>query len=684
MSLTGSSIVGSSKTYDDNDQISNYDGAGGTVAVTVDGTVSATGSGAYGVFAQSSGTSRGKVSVDIAGAVYGNAAGVAIANAGSGSQVTVEAGGTLAGGCAGASAASCTLSGYALLAMTNEAQGLALVNNGGTVIGSIAGAGNATSGATAAALGPAASATTPSLTFVNHGTFFAGRELTNVAMEDHGTTNIGTQAGTFGEVVMTGSSYRYDAGARLVVDADFVQGKSDVIRLVDSSWGSITGRAEPLGVLLNSAYLMPGSRLTVLTQAGTSTTASNTPFAVLSASPAFSYALARSEGAGAVAYTIEAKANSSPARCRFTRTSARWPGLPPAGVGCRTGTTEREDARQPVRHAVADESSYEPTISGLIGTMPVIQAAAAPLAAQSFLFNMASCATFEDSGVSLHERPCAWNRVVGGKSRVDAGDTFGYERKFVSWQGGGQMALGDGWFVGGGIAYDDNRFADLQPDESASGHGLLAGVSLKRETGPWVLSATVAGGNSWVDATRTFSLPGAGGGTPVNYTANASNRTAFVDAKLRATYAIALDGAYVRPALDLDVMYTRMGGYNESGADIFSLNVGASSQTLFIATPAVEAGVRLALDPRTTMRVYGMAGFSVLSRDSFSAEAALGGVPGAGTFAIAAPIPDAFGKAALGVELFNANGLEARLQYNADFGARYFGQAATFRVGYSF
>ena len=687
VSLANSSLVGSNNNYSDNGQVSSYDGAGGTVAVTVDGTVSAVGNGAYGVFAQSSGTSRSKVTVDIDGAVYGNAAGVAIANAGSGSQVTVNASGTLAGGCTGASAASCTAGGYALLGMTKESQGLTLVNNGGTVVGSMAGTSATSAAATSSAMaapGPAVPVTA-GLTFINHGSFFAGREISNVAIQDYGITNIGTQAGAVSDIVMSGGSYRYDSGARIVVDADFVQGRSDVIHLVNSSWAPLEGSAEPLKVVLNSAYLMPGTRLTVLTQAGQGAADTRTPLAVLSPSPAFSYALGRSEGAERVAYAIEAKADFTPDAVPLHRNERALAGYLQRVWDTGTGTAEQKTlANLYARLAVTEAARYEPTLSGLIGTMPVIQAAAAPLAAQSFLFNMASCATFQEGGMTLQERACAWNRVVGGESRVDAGDTFGYERKFVSWQGGGQVALGNGWFVGGGIAYDDNRFADLQPDERASGHGLLAGVSLKRETGPWVVSATIAGGNTWVDASRSFSLPGAGGGAPVSYTASTSNRTAFVDAKLRTTYAMALDGAYVRPALDLDVMYTRMGGYQESGADIFSLNVGASSQTLFMATPAVEAGVRRALDGRTTMRAYGMAGFSVLSKDGFSAAAALAGVPGAGTFDITAPIPDAFGKAALGVELFNVNGLEARLQYNADFGARYFAQAATFRLGYSF
>ena len=56
----------------------------------------------------------------------------------------------------------------------------------------------------------------------------------------------------------------------------------------------------------------------------------------------------------------------------------------------------------------------------------------------------------------------------------------------------------------------------------------------------------------------------------------------------------------------------------------------------------------------------------------------------AGSFDITAPIPDDFGKAVLGVELFRRGGLEARLQWNADFGDKYFAQAGALRIGYNF
>lgn len=508
--------------------------------------------------------------------------------------------------------------------------------------------------------------------------------MTNVALEDHGTTYVGVRAGTIAETVLTNSTYRYDGSARLVLDADFLHGQADAIRLVGSSWGALAGTGAPLKATVNTAYLMP-ARLIVLTQDAASTVDSAAPIAVASSSPVFSYVVTPAAGPQGTTYGLEARARFAPAGLALhdneRAVAAYLQGIWDDGVAT---PAQKTLANTFARLATVDAAGYEAALSGFVGRMPVVQAAAAPLAAQSFLFNMASCATFADAGVALRERPCVWNRVIGGESRVDTGDPAGYVRRFVSWQGGGQVALGGDWFVGGGIAYTDDRYSDLQPNESASGHGFLAGVSVKRQSGPWVLSATLAGGNAWADASRTFALPGVAGSSPLTYTANASNRTAYVDGKLRATYAIALDGAYLRPALDLDVVYTRMGGYRETGADLYSLDVAAGSQTLFMATPALEAGTRVALDAAGALRVYGMLGLSLLSKDGFSASAALAGVPGGGTFDITAPIPAVFGKAAVGVELFRDGGIEARLQYNADFGSGYVGQAATFRLGYNF
>ncbi|MCX7113897.1 MAG: autotransporter outer membrane beta-barrel domain-containing protein [Proteobacteria bacterium] len=298
-----------------------------------------------------------------------------------------------------------------------------------------------------------------------------------------------------------------------------------------------------------------------------------------------------------------------------------------------------------------------------------------------------SCPTFRGEGAGMGERTCAWNRIIYGRMNYDRGQTLGYNRGDVSYQFGGQMELEDDWFLGGSLAYEDNWFSGTTTPESAYANGLLLGLALKHQNGPWLLSASVAGGNLWNNGSRLVNLPGSSGTNPLFLQAKSSNEVGFFDSKLRGSYECAFKDWYLRPTMDLDLITTILGGYRESGAGLYNLNVNGTTHVLFMATPLAEAGQRFDF-PDTwggiNLRTYAQLGMSVLSNDRWNASASFAGVPTGGKFNLTAPMPQAFGKAAVGVEVFRTGGLEAKLQWNGDFSSDFFSQYGSFKVGYNF
>ncbi|WP_262966270.1 autotransporter outer membrane beta-barrel domain-containing protein [Methylobacter psychrophilus] len=668
VSLGNSSLIGSAAQYDATKTSKDYSSAGLPIIITVDGTVSATGAGAYGIFAQSIGSVNEMVEITINGKVYGNAAGVVIAG-GDGvvgvSTLMINQGGVLAGGCTAVD--NCNGNGYAFLQPTGNLAFTDIINQG-TVIGSIDPPPNAVS-------------------FNNYGTYFSGSEVTNIDFNDYGTTYLGTQAGKITDLVMTGVNYNYNANTRMVVDADFVTGISDTLRLNNTTFNSVDSNPKPLTVHLNTNVMVPNKTITVLTHSADSSFNAVQPIQVENQSLISSYNVNQNNIGGVNNYSIATKANFSPNSVGLhanEQSLARY-----FQNTWDTGTPEQQAGlgNTFARLSNANANNYEQALSSMTSSLATAQAATTPMLVQSFMANMMSCPTFKGSGVSMGESTCVWNRVILGRMNYDDNKTLGYKRSNVSYQFGGQMELKEDWFLGGSVAYEENWLDGTTTSESANGSTLLLGLAMKHQSGPRMLSASVAGGNIWNNGSRLVNLPGTDTMNPLLMQAKSNNEIGFFDTKLRGSYEFAFTGWYLRPTMDLDMITTLLGGYQESGAGLYNLNVNSTTRTLFMATPLAEAGQRFDFPDTAgglSVRTYGQLGMSVLSNDRWNTSASLEGVPSAGSFNVTAPMPQAFGKAAVGAEVFRKGGLEMKVQWNGDFSNNFLSQYGSVSVGCKF
>ena len=305
------------------------------------------------------------------------------------------------------------------------------------------------------------------------------------------------------------------------------------------------------------------------------------------------------------------------------------------------------------RESVAD-------LSPGISAAPAVQSAAN---LGQFTSAMMSCPAFTGVDAMTGERNCFWGLAGGRWTRQDGSrGTSGFDYDTYTYQFGGQQQVSPGWFVGGSVAYEDSRVSGSDDRIRGDGDSGYIGVVLKRETGPWVISAALGGGYGSYSMDRHIGIAGYQG------TLRSRPDVYGFNARLRAARSFAYDNFYIKPYVDLDASYTRMPAYEESGSNPLALSVDGSDQFILGLTPAIEVGGRMELKNGAMLRPYMYAGVSMLSENEWESSARLRGAPSsAASFNTSLPFDDVIGKVGAGLELTHKSGVDFRLQYDGQF-----------------
>ncbi|MGH7057977.1 MAG: autotransporter outer membrane beta-barrel domain-containing protein, partial [Acetobacteraceae bacterium] len=165
-----------------------------------------------------------------------------------------------------------------------------------------------------------------------------------------------------------------------------------------------------------------------------------------------------------------------------------------------------------------------------------------------------------------------------------------------------------------------------------------------------------------------------------------SNPGAFLaGARLRGGYEFAFDHWYIRPYADLDLLYTNLLGFRESGPAGYALDVHSSSKVSVGFSPMVEFGGRYAINSKTTLRPFLALGVSFLPDNTRSIEANLAGALSQdGTFQSFLRAPDVLGNLELGVQLYRAGGFEVEARYDVHAAGSFLSQGGNLRLAYHF
>ncbi|WP_018699602.1 autotransporter outer membrane beta-barrel domain-containing protein [Amorphus coralli] len=290
-----------------------------------------------------------------------------------------------------------------------------------------------------------------------------------------------------------------------------------------------------------------------------------------------------------------------------------------------------------------------------------------------------SCPAFT-TGAVMDEGECVWGRFLGGRATQDAtSNSTGYKDETSGIQTGGQKALGDGWFLGGSLTYEDSWLRNDAGTEKVRSSAFTAAGALKKEVGPWLFALVGGAGYTWSDSSRYMTLG------PLSAVAEAEPKTATFFGRARASYEFTFDERfYLQPRVDLDVITIHQEGYRESGAGALNLIVDDATATLFGVTPGVEFGRRYDLSDDLPARLFAGVGVSFMSDDTWESTARLAGVTNMEQFTTAMPIADVVGRVSAGVDLQKVHGMQLKLQYDGSFADGYQSHGGSLRFGYRF
>lgn len=603
-------------------------GSSDSVTVTQSGTLSASGDGSFGVYGQSAGVTnqgRGAVTVNVNGTVVGGT--------GTGAGVKIVQGHNSAVNIASTGAVS-ALSGTAVVydsgLMTDSSSTLA-VNNRGSLIGDVL----CVNGSGACSVnnldgGVASAATNYQAAVFNDGTMFIGTP---------GRAQTLTVAGPFTQ----------SKRGKLVADVDFSARRASNLVVEQDALFDGTISASPI-------TLLPDRELDVVTVMGRTAgtlTAEDSPVIDYETRQTGQRITLRAAGADFASKALALEGNE---RAVAEHVQKGWD----SGGG---------EALAPL-YAQLDLASrqgvgnYRSSLASLSPGATLAPAAQAAASVAQFTGAMLSCPAFGESGSFIREQDCFWGQFTRRTTDQDAGRSApGFTYDASLYQFGGQREIKPGWFVGGSFAYEDSSLRGKDSRVRGDGQSGYAGAVVKRQTGAWVLSATLGAGYSSYDLKRNVDIRSFG------QSVDSKPDVFGANAKLRAArYFETSSNTYLKPYVDFDTNYTRMSSYKESGNNPLALDVRSKDQVVFGLSPMLEFGGRLTVKNAMTVRPFAYVGATFLSRDQWSSSAKLRGAPqGSGTFETSLPVDDVTARVGAGLQVFKVGKVDVKVQYDGRF-----------------
>lgn len=630
-------------------------GAGGDISIKLAGDIRTSGAGSYGIFAQSgfqqssgaldASRAGGSIAVDYSGTLQGGSgegAGIVI-DGGRNNTIVIGAGSRVG-----------ALSDRAIVSTFGQES----VRNFGTVVGDI---------------DLARGNTTEWNEFRNEvgGTYVSGGSGTIKVGNGNGWFyNAGTfDVGGMGRIA-TATVQKVDLqlGGTLLVDVNSVAAGGPKADLVQASRVLVEGvKIKPHAV----EGLLPG-RFTVVSasslQASRAATAAGGP-----GSP-IAWSASQSGGDISISpsadFVGKAQGNLTDTdRSLLDSLQRAWDGNEAGMAGIFASMANIESAQQ-----------YETAIGSMTPTEDLGQLASdQTLAGRKSLNAALSCPVFDGAGVTLRETQCVWSRITGSRTTQDRGSASdGYSQDGLSYRIGGQWEIRPDWFFGATAAYNVSSMHTRDSLTSVHGRSGDVSVSLKHQTGPWLLAGALHAGYGDYDSSSLFWV-----GDDL-WSAENKNDVWTAGLRLRAAYELASDDWYLRPYADLDVLHTYMPGYTLAG-DGATLQAGAMKEWSVAVSPTLEAGTRVDLGRYGWLRPYVSVGATFINNRSLDSDVSFSDGTGKGiTFTSSSSLPERLFNVGAGVQLYAQDKYELRAEYRAQLASEFRNQELSLRVAMRF
>ncbi|MBW8640827.1 autotransporter outer membrane beta-barrel domain-containing protein, partial [Hoeflea sp. WL0058] len=205
--------------------------------------------------------------------------------------------------------------------------------------------------------------------------------------------------------------------------------------------------------------------------------------------------------------------------------------------------------------------------------------------AQRFSDALLSCSVRDGVYRFIDEDQCAWMRAGGsGMERSLSNTNRPFDQTAWQFEGGGQFALQDDWFIGAGFSIGTQS---LSVDDIADSDGNFyqGGVVAKHTMGNTLLSASLTGGYGDFDITRYLYSSDFAQGNETLWT---------FSGQISASHAFVRGDWYLKPRVDIGFDHVNMNGFTESGAGGASLTIDDNAQTYYSIQPSIEIGGEIA------------------------------------------------------------------------------------------
>ncbi|WP_124668506.1 autotransporter outer membrane beta-barrel domain-containing protein [Burkholderia sp. Bp8986] len=616
-------------------------GSGGAVSVTTSGPISATGQNGIGIFAQSTGPSgspNGSITVTVSSSVTGGSgsgatdktpgsAAVVVDSGGAGSvagQVTVNEGGSLT---TEAGTAGTSILGYANVTNNGIVTGAAYLSGG---------------------------------EMNNSGTYNAGATMDG-NLVNSGTTNVGVPGSrSLQTTTVTGNFTQTDTG-KLGVTVDFLNKATSQLHVNGSA--SVNGLITPTALTL-----LPGALPVV--------TATNLNSSVRGLSSLlFDWHVDRSDDHTLV---LSPSPHFKPGGVPLTASEASL-------VDYLIRAWNNSDALFATHFAALsrlnDVGQYRAVLDAFSGKTMHGQTVAYLETAGQVLGSAMSCPVFADRGVLLGEDNCVWTKATAQRSQLwGSTDTQDSHVNSAVYRIGGQHQIAPDWYLGGAFGFGQTW---LRADDGASGSGKTydGSIGLKHTVGPWLFAGSIAVGRGLFHNERQISLPF----IDTNMSLEGDPSIFFIGARFRVGYEFVFDNWYVRPYGDLDLIYTHLPEFRESGPIPLALNIRGRDKTNIVLSPMIEFGGRWTWDEKTTLRPFATLGMSYWPNNARAIDASfVGSSPANGSFRSYLASPGVQGIFNLGMQLYRGNGFDVKLEYGLAISSAALTQSGSVRFAYHF
>lgn len=631
-------------------------GTGGEILVRLNSDIQTTGAGSHGIFAQSgfqqsngmldSSRPGGNITVDYSGVLQGGAGdGAAIVvDGGKNNTVTIGAGSYVS-----------AVSGKGLISTFGQES----VRNYGTLAGDIN---------------------------LAHGDTKEWNEVRNEA----GGTYISGGSGTLN--ISNGAGWFYNAGTFDIGGVDTIA--SATVNKVDVHLGgalradvtSVAAEGEPNADLLKASKiivdgvairpyavegLLPGS-FTVVSAVSLQTNRS----ATAGVSPASPISWSASQSGGSIAISPSAdfvgKAEgdlTDTKRSLLGSLQQAWDTSNVSMSGLFADMANIDTAQK-----------YTTAINSLTLTDDLGQSAAGQtLTGRQSLNAALSCPVFDGAGVTLRETECVWSRIIGSRTAHSSGTASdGFSQDGMSYRMGGQWEIRPNWFFGTTAAYNTSSMHTSDHLTSIRGKSGDVSVSLKHQSGPWLLAGALHAGYGSYDSSSLFVI-----GDDL-WSADNTNEVWTAGLRLRAAYELEAGNWYLRPYADLDVLHTYMPGYTLTG-DGATFEASSMREWSVAIAPTIEAGTRIDLGRHGWLRPYVSAGATFINNRGLNSRVSFsdGERPGI-MFTSTSSLPHSLFNLGAGVQLFAQDKYELRAEYKAQLAKDFRNQEVSLRMAIPF